>query len=307
MTEPSLDLTIIIPSYNTTTLLRNCIASIYAHTRGIAFEVICIDDASPDGSADMVANAFPDVTLVRNKQNLLYVKNNNMGLRMARGRYACLLNSDTLLISDAFTALVKFMDEHPDAAACGPKLLNPDRTVQHCVRGFAGPLVMVLQGLGLWKIFPHSRILNRYYSTQFDYTKPQQVDSIGTTAYVIRRSTWEQAGMLDERFSLALADLVYNFMLKKKGYRVYYAPCAEVVHFGSQSINQQPLAFIRALHAALICFSEEYDYFGAARTTKAIVRTAVKCRYWLKVAEYHLSSDKRAIKGPGGPSRASST
>ena len=88
-----LDLTIIIPNYNTNALLRQCLASIYRYTTGIQFEVICIDDGSSDGSPEMVESAFPEVNLVRNKKPLLYSKNNNLGMKMSRARYACLLNS----------------------------------------------------------------------------------------------------------------------------------------------------------------------------------------------------------------------
>jgi GT2 family glycosyltransferase len=299
-----LDLTIIIPSYNTRQLLRNCISSIYEHTRGIGFEVICIDDNSGDGSADMVAEAFPEVILVRNQANQGYVRNTNLGMRMSRARYACHLNSDTLPIGNAFQALVQYMDENPGVAACGPKLLNPDRTVQHCIRHFSGPATMVLQALNWHKLFPRSRLTDRYYATDFDYSKAQPVDSIGTTAYVVRRSTWENAGMLDERFQLFVSDLAYNFMLRQKGYTVHYTPCAEVVHFGSQSINQTPQSSLRELHDALIEFNESYDYFGKSRASKLLVRFAVKARDWFKRAEYHLSSDKRVIKGPGAPPKA---
>src|SRR5258708_1156440 len=125
--EYPLDLTIIIPSYNTPPLLRDCISSLYQHTQGITFEIICIDDNSPDGSAAMVGEMFPQVILVRNQSNQFYVRNNNLGMGMSRARYACLLNSDTLLISNAFAALIQYMEEHPLVAACGPKLLNPDR------------------------------------------------------------------------------------------------------------------------------------------------------------------------------------
>ncbi len=233
MAEPLLDLTIIVPSYNTLELLSACLASIYRHTSGITFEIICLDDASPDASADMVAETFPSVILVRNQTNQYYARNNNAGLRMARGRYACLLNSDTLLTGNAMAALVGFMDAHPDAAACGPKLLNPDGSVQHCIRGFAGVTTFLLQMIQWQRFFPNSSIMNRYYRTDFDYSRDQVVESIGTTAYVLRRSTWEQAGMLDERFRLSMVDLAYNAMLQSKGYKVYYTPCAEVVHFGS--------------------------------------------------------------------------
>lgn len=302
--ETLLDITVIIPSYNTRRLLHDCISSIYEHTRGIRFEIICLDDHSPDGSADMVAEEFPEVILVRNQSNQFYVRNNNLGMRMSRARYACLLNSDTLLISNAFGALVEYMGENPGVAACGPKLLNPDRSVQHCIRHFSGPLTMALQALNWHKLFPNNRLTRRYYVTDFDYSKAQPVDSIGTTAYVIRRSTWENPGMLDERFRLFVSDLAYNFMLKQKGYMVYYTPCAEIVHFGSQSVNQTPQSSLRELHDALIAFNEAYDYFGRSRASKLLVRLAVKVRAGCKGAEYYLGSDKRVIKGPGAPPKA---
>jgi GT2 family glycosyltransferase len=303
MSEASLDLTITISSYNTRNLLRNCIQSIYRYTQGISFEVISIDDNSQDGTAAMLAESFPQVILVRNDRNQLYAKNQNCGLRLARGRYACLLDSDTLLTGNAFQSLVRFMDEHPDVAACGPKLLNLDGSVQHCVRSFPGAGVFFLQMIHWHKLFPHSRAMDRYYNTNFDYSRAQPVESIGTSAYVIRRSTWEQAGMLDERFRLALVDLAYNYMLRQKGYSVYYTPCAEVIHLGSQSINQVPRSSLRDQKRALIDFSEAYDYFGSSRLTKWLVRVAVTLRYGLKLLEYSLGRDKRVITGPGAPSR----
>src|SRR5262249_24606045 len=160
---------------------------------------------------------------------------------------------------NAFEALVRFMDEHPEAATCGPKLLNPDMSVQHCIRRFAGAGTFLLQTLNWHKLFPHSRRMERYYATDIDYSQPHQVHSIGSPAYIVRRSTWEQAGMLDERFKLALADLAYNFMLKQKGYKVFYTPCAEVIHYGGQSINQGALRALREQRQSLIDFNEAYD------------------------------------------------
>ena len=298
-----LDLTVIISNYNTRELLRNCLRSIYQHTSGITFEVICVDDNSSDGSADMVARSFPQVTLVRNTVNQLYARSHNLGMRMSQARYVCHMDSDALLIGNAFQSLVEFMDEHPDAAACGPKLLNPDGTVQHCIRRFPGAGIFLLQAISWHKLFPGSRLMNRYYATDVDYSRAQPVESIGTTAYVVRRSTWEQVGMLDERFRLAVVDLSYNYMLNQQGHKVYYTPCAEVVHFGGQSVNQNTLVSLRDQRQALIDFSEYYDYFGEGRLMKLLVRVAVWARYHLKVLEYYLSSDKRLIKGPGAPSK----
>jgi N-acetylglucosaminyl-diphospho-decaprenol L-rhamnosyltransferase len=249
----------------------------------------------------MVESTFPDVILVRNKVGLRYAKNNNLGLKMSLARYACLLNSDTKLVGNVFKVLVEFMDAHPDAAACGPRLLNPDGTTQSCVRSFAGLGTMILQGLNWHKFFPNGRVSREYYVCQFDYSREQQVESLGTTAYVLRRSTWETVGMLDERLPHFQVDLAYNLMLQRNGYKIYYTPAAEVIHYGSQSINRMPRKRIIELHGAMIDFNEYYDYFGKSRLLKLLVRAAVNFRCMLKIAEFHLSSDKRVIKGPGAP------
>ena len=296
-----LDLTIIIPNYNTRELLRQCIDSIYEFTHGISFEIICIDDNSSDGSAEMVASRFPKVTLVRNAVGQRYAKNNNLGMKMSNARYACLLNSDTRLLNNAFKSLVQFMDAHPDAAACGPRLLNPDMSVQSCIRRFAGLETMILQGLNFHRFFPNGKVGKEYYASDFNYDQEQRADSIGTTAYVIRRETWETAGMLDERFPHFQVDLAFNLMLKRKGFHIYYTPSASVVHYGSQSINQMARDKIVELHKALSDFNDLYDYFGSNRLQKAFIRGALRIRCWIKLTEYHLSSDKRVIKGPGAP------
>jgi len=297
------DLTVVIPSYNTRSLLRNCIASIYRYTEGINFEIICVDGNSPDGSADMVAEEFPEAMLIRNATNESYARSVNRGLRLARGRYACLLDSDTLLIENSFEPLVRLMDERPDIAACGPRLLNPDGSGQHDIRRFAGLGVFLLQTLNWHKLFPNSRIMRSYYASDFDFSHAQQVEAIGTTLFMLRRSVWETAGLLDERFRWAMADLAYEYMLGKRGYKLYYTPCTEIIHYGSQTANQDVRKTLREQCDGLILFSDAYDYFGKNPVVKLIVRAGVRFRYYSKLLGYYVSSDKRVIKGPGRPSR----
>jgi hypothetical protein len=298
MNESPVDLTIVVANYNTRELLRSCLDSVYQHTDGISFEVICVDDDSPDGSADMVAAMFSHVILVRNQRRLLYAKNHNLGMRMARGRYVCHLDSDTLLISNAMAAVVTFMDEHADVAVCGPKLLNGDGSVQHCIRGFAGAGTFLLQALNWHRLFPHSRVMNQYYNTDFDYSRTQRVQSIGTSAYVMRRSTWEDVGMFDERFGQFMVDLAYNFTLNQRGYSVWYTPCAEVIHYGSRSIGQNPVAALRDETAAFVLFNESYSYFRQNWLFRWPVRGALRARLYIRLLEHHVKTDKTVVKGP---------
>lgn len=294
-----LDMTIIVPNYNTKDLLRQCFRSIFQHTTGISYEVICIDDNSNDGSADMVAHEFPQVVLVRNKVGMMYAKNNNLGMKMARGRYACLLNSDTMIKANAFGALVKYMDAHSEAAACTPKLLNPDGSIQSSVRRFPGLSVLILQGLNWHKVFPHGKVARDYYACNLDHNKAQEIEAVGSTALVLRRSTWETLGMLDERFPLFQVDLAYCYNMLIKGYKLHYTPCAEVIHFGSQSVNKHPKKSLKQIHKGFHDFNVHYDYFARNWIVKFLVGLAIELRYYLKLAEYYLSSDKRVNNGPG--------
>ncbi|MBV9849682.1 MAG: glycosyltransferase family 2 protein [Armatimonadetes bacterium] len=295
------DLSVIIGSYNTRDLLRGCLKSIYDNTRECAFEVIVIDDCSTDDSPAMVRQEFPQVRLVCNTTNQRYAKVNNAGLRMARGRYGLLLNSDVEVQPGAFDTLVRFMDEHPDAAAAGPKLINPDGSIQHCIRSFPGLLPIVCQSLNVHKLLPGNRLTDQYYNTRFDYNRAQTVQSIGTTSFILRRSTWERYGLLDERFTHFFVDLAYCFMLGQHRQPIYYVSDAVVLHYGSQSINQAGLKEIRLLHEALADF---YALCYAPRhraPTRMIIQAGIRLRKRLKMLEYYLSSDKRVIKGPGAP------
>jgi GT2 family glycosyltransferase len=298
MTDPQIDLSVIIASYNTCDLLQRCLESIYCFTQGISFEVICVDDNSADGSAEMVALLFPQVVLVRNSRRLLYARNHNIGTKLARGSYACHLDSDTLLTSNAMAPLVRFMDAQPEVAACGPRLLNADGTVQHCIRSFAGAGTFLLQALNWHKLFPNSRLMNRYYNADFDYARAQQVESIGTSAYVVRRSVWESVGMFDERFGQFMVDLAYNFTLNRRGRSVWYTPCAEVIHYGSRSIGQTPEASLRDETDAFIQFNECYRYFRQDWISRTIVRIALKTRLYARLLEQRLRKDKNIVKGP---------
>ena len=293
------DLSVIIASYNTKDLLRDCLRSIYDTTKEISFEVIVVDDCSTDGSAEMVCELFPEARVIRNATNLRYAKVNNAGLKAARGRYGLLLNSDVVVRPGAFETLVRFMDQHPDAAAAGPKLLNPDGSVQHCIRSFAKPVAMAFQSLSLHKIWPGNPITDVYYNTKFDYSRVQTVQSIGTTSFIIRRSTWETYGMLDERLTLAFVDLAYCHMLGQNKQNIYYVPDAVVLHYSGKSINKDGLREIRLMHRELRKF---YDYYIASQhnpVSRVLIRAGIWLREKVKLLEYELSGDKRVFSTPG--------
>ena len=184
-----------------------------------------------------------------------------------------------------------------------PKLINSDGSIQHCIRGFPGLLPMVFQSLSMHKIFPGNRFTEKYYNTKFDYTKSQAVESIGTTSFIIRRSTWEIYGMLDERFSLALVDLAYSLMLKKNNQKVWYVANAVVMHYGSQTVNMNGKKEIYLLHQAISNFYKYYYKGEHSIITQRFIYILIWFRQLLKQLEFKLSKNKQVFGGVGIKSR----
>lgn len=301
-----IDVSIVVASYNTAQLTLNCLRSVIDNTKRVSFEIILVDDCSPDDTVarvrdELVPHTDVPVTVLVNDVNVRYAKTNNRGLAAASGRYGLLLNTDTLLNGDAISTLVEYMDATPGAGAAGPKLLNPDSSTQHCIRSFPGLGVMVAQSVGLHRIWPANPVTEQYYNTKFDYSRSQPVESIGTTAFIIRREVWERCGMLDERFSWAFCDQAYCLSLGRQGATVHYVAGAEVFHLGSQSINQNTEREIVLMHESL---ERLYDIYLADRDPawkQAMVKRGIRARCKLKLLENKFSKDKRLIKGPGAP------
>lgn len=298
-----IDLSVIVASYSTAEITSACVASVIEQTTDISYEIMVVDDCSTDNTVELLRARFPEITVLVNEVNVHYTKTNNRGLRECHGRYAVLLNSDTLMEGNALGTLVAYLDEHPDVGAAGPKLLNPDGSVQHCIRSFPGLGVMFCQAINLHKIWPGNPITDRYYNTNFNYEVSQPADSIGTTAFVLRRSVWEQHGMLDERFKIAFVDLALGAKLRAAGVQVHYVAEAVVTHLGSQSININSAGEVRARAGFLRLF---YDEYLAARDPfwkRPIVRAGIHLWGIVRRIEYRFSKDKRVITGPGAPKR----
>ena len=145
-----IDVSIIVVAWNVRDFLCNCLRSTYEQTIGINFEVIYVDNASTDGSVEMVNQKFPQVKIIKNNENKGFIAANNQGIEIARGRYILLLNSDTVVLDNAIAKTVKFADKHPEAAAVGCKVLNPDRTLQrscfmsHSILNFPSILIIII-------------------------------------------------------------------------------------------------------------------------------------------------------------------
>lgn len=300
-TNKSIDVSVVIASYNTAALTLECIRAVIDNTERVAVEVILVDDCSPDDTVEQVASTFPQVRILENPENVRYAKTNNRGLDAAEGRFGLLLNTDAVVVGDAISTLVEYMDAHADVGAAGPRLLNPDNSTQHCIRSFPGLGSMAMQTINLHRIWPGNPWTEKYYNMNFDYSTSQVVESIGTTAFIIRREVWETVGKLDERFDWAFCDQAYCLFLNEHDVPVHYVANADVVHLGSQSINQNTEREITLMHGALRRLYDIYLADRDPRWKQQLVRLGIRARRRMKLVENRFSKDKRLIKGPGAP------
>ncbi|NWG18080.1 MAG: glycosyltransferase family 2 protein [Chloroflexi bacterium] len=264
------DLGIVIVNWNTRDFLKRCLETVLASTGDFTYHVIVVDNASTDGSADMVRQSFPTVQVIESPTNDGYSYANNLGLRALgfRGagdvspdapRYALLLNPDTEVPPDALFRMVQFMDSRPEAGAAGPKLVLEDGSLDlACRRSFPTPLVSLYRFSGLSRLFPRSRRFGRYNMTFVDPDQEIEVDSVVGAYMQVRREAIEAVGLLDEAFFMYGEDLDWAYRIKKVGWKVFYHPLVTVKHIKRAASRKSQKAQFEFQRAMLIFYRKHY-------------------------------------------------
>jgi GT2 family glycosyltransferase/lipopolysaccharide/colanic/teichoic acid biosynthesis glycosyltransferase len=223
-------LAIVIVGYNTRTLIRRCLESLRAFPPRHAVEVLVVDNASRDGSVEMLRAEFPWVRVLANAHNLGYSAAVNQGFEHTSTEYVLVLNPDIVVREHALDQLLDFMDAHPDAGIGAAKLLNTDGTLQHSCRGFYTPMTLLMRRTPLGKLFPNHRVVRRHLMLDYDHATPRVVDWVIGACMLVRRSAAEAVGGMDERFFLYFEDVDWCFRMGRQGWKVWYVPQSEMVH-----------------------------------------------------------------------------
>ncbi|MBU2575531.1 glycosyltransferase family 2 protein [Patescibacteria group bacterium] len=246
-------ISIIIVSWNTRNLLKKCLESIFTHVRDAQYEVIVIDNASQDGTVEMVRGDFPNVKFIANDKNLGFAKANNQGIREAHGEYILLLNPDTEFIEDALTPVLRKMESDEKIGVLGCKLLNSDKTLQPSVRRFPRKRDVAIILLKLHKLFPS--LLDHYLARGFsakgsprceagrpasgwDYSREQEVGQVMGAFFLVRKEVFDKIGFLDERYFIWFEEVDFCRRVWQYGWKVVYYPNASIVHHHGQSFAQ---------------------------------------------------------------------
>lgn len=233
-----MDLSIIIVNYNTKDLLKQCLKSILENAPRQKFEIFVVDNASSDGSAEMVQEDFPGVHLFCNKENIGFARANNQTIEKSQGRYVLFLNSDTEVSLGVLDGMVEFLNSHPEAGVVGCRLVDSNGKAEESCGFFPTISAIVLTKLrrnmvlGSWFKNLHASILHS--------SQTQEVDWVTGACLMVRRKIIERVGLLDEKMFMYFEDVDWCYRMKKAGWKIYFAPEVRIIHKRGASLEQVP-------------------------------------------------------------------
>jgi len=225
------DVSVVVVTYNALPWLERCLESVRAH------ETIVVDHGSTDRTQELVRSRFPEARLIE-EGNTGLGAGSNTGMRVASGDYFLLLNSDAWAVGDAVERLVAFAEEHPEAAVIGPKLLNPDGSLQRSVRGFPSLWRLTTEYFFLRKLAPGSRALNAFYASRFPHDEVREAEFVMGACMLVRREAADTVGLFDEDYFMFSEETDWCYRFRQAGWKVLFFPDAEFVHVGGASTSQ---------------------------------------------------------------------
>jgi hypothetical protein len=226
-------------------------------------EIIVVDNASQDGSAEFVASHFPGVQLIYHQANLGFAKANNVGIAASRGRYLCLVNSDVKVLPGCITRLVDYCERDREAGIVGPRIIGGDGKPQRSCRGFPGLWNMLCRALALDSIFPRSKWFTGYSLSHWGQDSLGPVDMLSGCFWLVRREALGEVGLLDESFFMYGEDMDWCKRFWQSGWRVVFVPAAEAVHYGGASSSNAPVRFyIEKQRAELQYWKKHHSSFA---------------------------------------------
>lgn len=236
-----MDLSIVILNYKSKNMVKECLRGIKSVGIDLKYEIIVVDNGSGDGVEKMLLENFPEVKFIASPENLGFAAGNNLGIRAATGRYIVIMNPDIAVFKGSFETLVRYMDQNKGVGVAGPKLLNPDRTIQYSVYAFPRRMTPVYRRTPLGHLAAGREEVSRYLMKDWDHAEAKDVDWLLGACLIIRREALEAVGLLDERYFLYFEDTDWCRRFWEKGWRVAYVPESTMVHFHRRESAEAPL------------------------------------------------------------------
>jgi GT2 family glycosyltransferase len=291
----TVEVSIVIVNWNAKQLLRGCLCSIALQTR-ITHEIIVVDNASSDGSADMVRSEFPNVALIANSDNKGFASANNQGIAIAQGRYVLLLNPDTLILDGAIDKTVTFADARPGIGCVGCQVLEDEHTIQPTCFGFPSPLNTLLAVSQLATLFPRSRIFGRQWMGWWNRTTEREVDVVSGMYMLIPRAVIEDIGPMDDDYFVYAEEADWCYRMARRGYARVFTPCARIIHRGGggQSTRLMSVRMYVQLQKSVLIYHRKNLGFAAWAVSKTLLAVAMVGRVAIMSAAAGLGGGERA-------------
>jgi N-acetylglucosaminyl-diphospho-decaprenol L-rhamnosyltransferase len=254
-----MDLAAVIVHYKSPQRLRECLRALPAAARGLEHEVLVVDNDSRDEMPAMVAREFPGVRVLVNRENVGYARAVNQGIAASTGPFVAVMNPDCELEPGALARLVAELRAHDDLAIVGPRILNPDRSLEYSARAFPDHLTFLFNRYSLLtRLFPRNRFSRRYLLTDWDHASARDVDWLSGACLVARRAAIARVGGMDERFFMFNEDVDWCRRMKLAGWRVRYVPDAVAVHHVGASRRKVAAKVIVARHLGMIHYFHKH-------------------------------------------------
>ncbi|OQY02810.1 MAG: hypothetical protein B6I20_06410 [Bacteroidetes bacterium 4572_117] len=254
-----MSLSVIIVSYNVKKHLEQCLFSVQKAAADIITEIYVVDNNSVDDSVEMVEKSFPEVKIISNKDNKGFATACNQALSVSKSKYALLLNPDTVVAENSFSACISFMEEHPEAGALGVKMINgKGKFLPESKRSLPTPLISFYKIFGLSALFPKSKKFGKYQLKYLDENKIAEVEVLSGAYMFLRMSVLRKVGLLDEQFFMYGEDIDLSYRIIKSGYKNYYFPETTIIHYKGESTKKGSLNYVRIFYKAMSIFAKKH-------------------------------------------------
>jgi GT2 family glycosyltransferase len=290
------DISIVIVSWNAKKYLTDCVESLLSQESSRTMEIIVVDNASTDGSPEVIMERFPEVILIQNEKNLGFAKANNIGINRSTGKYICLINSDIKILNGCILKLYYFMEENSPAGIIGPKILNSDLSSQSSCRRFPSLWNNFCSAFGLNKISPNSKEFSGEQMFYFQHNRVERVHVVSGCFMMVRRKALDQVGYLDDQFFMYSEDIDWCKRFWDAGWEVAFSPNARAIHYGGASSSNSPIKFSVEQEKAILQYWAKHHSRPAQSTIFLIIFIKHVVRILLGSLLYILKpSDRRKI------------
>lgn len=291
MNDPSMKLSIVIVNYNVKYFLEQCLLSVRKAVKDLDTEVFVVDNNSVDSSVEMIAKKFPEIILIKNRENAGFSKANNQAIKKAKGEYILLLNPDTVVEEDTFFKIIDFMDAHPEAGGLGVKMLDgKGKFLPESKRGLPTPAVAFYKVFGLARLFPHSKKFGQYHLGYLDKDEVHEVDILSGAFMLLRKKALDKAGLLDENFFMYGEDIDLSYRITEAGFKNYYFPQTRIIHYKGESTSKSSVNYVRVFYNAMIIFAKKHFSQKNAKLFSFLINLAIYFRASLSVLKRFLSA-----------------